>query len=402
MNTNKQVLYLSYDGLCDPLGQSQILPYLFKLCADGYMFTVISFEKPTGLKKHKQELARRISAFPIKWIPMKYSKNPPVLSTIYDLFRMKSKVRKELRNHTFDLIHVRSYLPMLIAEKYCHSHKVIFDMRGLWPDERKESGLWPINRPLFRKIYSFFRGKESQFISHAHAIVSLTHEGVSALKERYPNAKIDQKVTVIPCCADEAKFDPNIINSDVRRELGLRKEAKVLIHVGSVGTWYRLDQEIMFFNILQEKDHNWHFLILTQEVEKAKNEVLSLAKSPESIRVMSTSYDQVPSFLSIANLSILLIQPSFSKRASSPVKLGESLMMGVPVVVNAEVGDNIDFLNGGKNGLIIYDGDEFHDVLKDFVIKDFNSNDIRRFALENVSLEKGYQLYSTLYHEILQ
>ena len=40
-----KVLYCTYDGLLDPLGQSQILPYLFKFKSFIYKLNVISFEK---------------------------------------------------------------------------------------------------------------------------------------------------------------------------------------------------------------------------------------------------------------------------------------------------------------------------------------------------------------------
>ena len=44
----KRVLYISYDGLTDPLGQSQILPYLQHLAKESYQFTILSFEKKVG------------------------------------------------------------------------------------------------------------------------------------------------------------------------------------------------------------------------------------------------------------------------------------------------------------------------------------------------------------------
>jgi hypothetical protein len=40
-----RTVYLSYDGLDDPLGQSQVLPYLLGLAQRGHRFHVISFEK---------------------------------------------------------------------------------------------------------------------------------------------------------------------------------------------------------------------------------------------------------------------------------------------------------------------------------------------------------------------
>ncbi|MDZ7606956.1 MAG: hypothetical protein U5K79_15505 [Cyclobacteriaceae bacterium] len=39
------ILYLTYDGLSYPLGQSQILPYLEGLAALGHPITIISFQK---------------------------------------------------------------------------------------------------------------------------------------------------------------------------------------------------------------------------------------------------------------------------------------------------------------------------------------------------------------------
>ena len=40
----KTCLYITYDGLLDPLGQSQILPYIKNLNNKGYEFIIISYE----------------------------------------------------------------------------------------------------------------------------------------------------------------------------------------------------------------------------------------------------------------------------------------------------------------------------------------------------------------------
>jgi len=50
----KNVLYISYDGMTDPLGQSQVLPYLVNLSASGYNFTILSCEKKKKYKKNKE------------------------------------------------------------------------------------------------------------------------------------------------------------------------------------------------------------------------------------------------------------------------------------------------------------------------------------------------------------
>ena len=43
------VLYLSYDGALDPLGQSQVVPYVTGLASLGFRMRLVSFEKPESL-----------------------------------------------------------------------------------------------------------------------------------------------------------------------------------------------------------------------------------------------------------------------------------------------------------------------------------------------------------------
>ena len=49
----KKILFLSYDGMTDPLGQSQVIPYLEGLSKSGYGITILSFEKKERFKKMK-------------------------------------------------------------------------------------------------------------------------------------------------------------------------------------------------------------------------------------------------------------------------------------------------------------------------------------------------------------
>jgi hypothetical protein len=41
----KQVLFISYNGMLDPLGQSQVIPYLKELSKLGAQFTLLSYER---------------------------------------------------------------------------------------------------------------------------------------------------------------------------------------------------------------------------------------------------------------------------------------------------------------------------------------------------------------------
>ena len=80
---------------------------------------------------------------------------PPVLSTLYDLKRMKNSAFSLQRSHYFDAIHCRSYLPGLIALKLKKKFACpfIFDMRGFWADERVDGGMWNLKNPVFKLVY---------------------------------------------------------------------------------------------------------------------------------------------------------------------------------------------------------------------------------------------------------
>src|SRR5690349_20856012 len=105
-----EVLYISYDGMTDPLGQSQVIPYLVELSKSGLHFHLVSFEKKLRYEKEKQHIAALLNASGITWHPLPYTKSPPVLSTMYDLSEMKRIGKQLIRQHDIKVVHCRSYI----------------------------------------------------------------------------------------------------------------------------------------------------------------------------------------------------------------------------------------------------------------------------------------------------
>jgi hypothetical protein len=97
------VLYISYDGMCDPLGGSQVLPYLFGLARLGHRITLISFEKRERSAEERDAVGRACAEAGIEWRPLAYHKRPPVLSTLYDVRRMRDLAFRLHRKKRFDI-----------------------------------------------------------------------------------------------------------------------------------------------------------------------------------------------------------------------------------------------------------------------------------------------------------
>ena len=161
-----KILYLSYDGMTDPLGQSQIIPYLTGLSKAGYQITILSCEKKQPFIKQKNNIKKLLQSNNIKWKPIPYSSYPPVLSTIWDIYKLKRKAIQLNSKTNFDIVHCRSYIASLIglSLKFRYNIKFIFDMRGFWADERLDGNIWNHKNLIYRYIYKYFKKKEKDCI----------------------------------------------------------------------------------------------------------------------------------------------------------------------------------------------------------------------------------------------
>ena len=102
------VLFISYDGLTDPLGQSQILPYICGLRQKGHQYSILSFEKPDRFNVNQAAVKILLNRCNIPWEHHFYTKNPPVLSTLLDLKAMKQAIEIHVRNNDCHALHCRS------------------------------------------------------------------------------------------------------------------------------------------------------------------------------------------------------------------------------------------------------------------------------------------------------
>jgi len=406
-----EVLYMSYDGMTDPLGQSQVIPYLQGLSKLGFHFTLISFEKKERFEKSEKQISALLKHSNIDWVPLTYTKSPPILSTIYDVMRMRSKAFELHQQKKFSIVHCRSYISSLVglAMKKKFGVKFIFDMRGFYADERVDGGLWKLSNPLYKMVYDFFKGREKQFLSNADYTISLTENGKREIQswKEIPNQPIP--IQVIPCCADLEKFSSTQIDTtklqELRTQLSIHENDFVLSYLGSVGTWYMLDEMLDFFKCLLEQKPNAKFLFITNEpaslvLNKAEEKNISADK----FIITTAPHSLVPTYLALSSVSIFFIKPVFSKRASSPTKQGEIMGMGIPYVCNAGVGDVDEIVADTNSGFVvnIFSIADYQNTVKDLLENKLNKEQIRNGATKYYSLEKGVEKYHSVYKALLK
>lgn len=389
-----KILYISYDGALDPLGGSQVVPYVLGLARAGYQMTLLTYEKADKLAAQSRvdALRAKLAAASVEWLPQPYHSGLSVLTTTIDLLLGGLAVS---RRGKFDLLHARSYPSALLAQQLARLWRVpwVFDVRGFYPEERVDGGIWPKDGALFKLT----KRLERSFDGHAAAIVTLTHASVPIIEKRVRAARGKAQVHMIPTCVDLDRFTPRLRD----------QEKFTLAYVGSLGTWYLTEPMMRFAKLAQQAKEDVHIRFVTNDpVTKVTALAAQHGVDLQRFSVDSVAHEDVSDAVGPAGATFFFIQPAFSKVASAATKFGESLAMGLPVVINAGVGDSEQLVVGRGLGLVVKD---FSDEALSSAAQQIRAmaDDqalrarCRRVADEVFSLQRGVQSYVAIYQSLL-
>lgn len=409
--SEKKILFISYDGMTDPLGQSQVIPYLAGLTKQGYQFTILSCDKPEKFQANKTYVENLIAPYPISWVSIPYHKKPPVFSSVYDYFKLKQKAKELHKLHHFSMTHTRPGLPQLVALylKKKFAVKFMNDIRGFWADERVDGGMWNLKNPLYKMVYNFFRAKEDECIHIADYNTCLTYKAKEIL-EKLPQIKQPVKVSVVPCSVDLALFNPAAVDKNLKQvfknELNISDDDFIISYLGSIGGWYMTKEMMQFCKKLLDKKPTAKFLFISNNNHQDIADAAAQYEIPAGkIIVKMGKRHEVPVLLSFSSYSLFFIKPCFSKLSSSPTKHGEIMAMGIPVITNSGVGDVKEIVEKYQSGYVL---DDFSDAAMQKTVDaicnraiEFDRDAIRAGAEDFYNLEKTLETYRRVYNGVL-
>ncbi len=404
------VLFISYDGMTDPLGQSQVIPYLAGLTKFGYQFTILSCEKPENFSLHKNEIQSLSEQFSIKWVPVKYHKKPAVFSTVYDVYHLKKKAKKLHVKEKFDMVHTRAGIPALVGLwlKKKYGIKFLNDIREFYADSRVEGAIWDTNKFFYKKIYLFFQQKEKEQIGLSDGIVCLTDAAENIIKH-WKQYKDEIPLKVIPCSVDMNLFNPANIDiskkENFKKELKIQDEDFIISYLGSIGSWYLIDKMMQLFKTISNNIPAAKFLFISPAEHKT---IIATANKfglkENKLIIKQAKRNEVPLLLSFSKYSVFFIKACYSKQSSSPTKHGEIMAMGIPVITNSGVGDVAKIVEKYHSGIVLKElnASEFKCVAELICRKnDLKPNEIRTAAKEFYNLDNAVEKYHDIYQQIL-
>ena len=394
-NASLRVLYISYDGLLDPLGQSQILPYVRQLSGQNVRLHVFTFEKRRGAegKRERRALRVQLRSQGITWVNVRYHKTPVLLASATDIVIGVVIAATLVVRHRVHVVHARSYVAAFMAWLLKRSLGIpfIFDMRGFWADERVEGGLWRSGSLLYRLV----KRLETRLLADAAHVVTLTPQASQELGDRRLTTA---PITVIPTCTDLDLFRP----APERSVAG----PVVFVYSGSIGTWYLFGELLDFFLRARRKFPGARLGLITHgDEDLIRSEVASRGIPSHAVGWERLHYRQVPGRLAEARVGLAFYKPGYSRQATCPTKMGEYLACGLPVVINRGVGNTEEILEKRDVGIVIRD---FTDETYDEALVDLErlledpavGARCRQTAVDHFSLGMGVGRYREMYERI--
>jgi glycosyltransferase involved in cell wall biosynthesis len=374
MHQKQRILYVSYDGILEPLGYSQVYKYLVKQ-SKFFDFDLISFEKSKDPFRSNtlESMHKKMRSHNINWYYQKYSSGFGFISSLINLFFLIFKVLILALKNNYNTLHVRSYLPaipLLFARPFIKS-KIVFDIRGFWIDEKHDRLGW--NKYSFKFLALKFI--EKRLFKISDHVVTLTEESKWVIENKFKI--LSNKITCIRTCVDLKEFRSNGGESIEEINIG---------YLGSIDTAYDFN---LFLQLIDSLHHSlnkeFRITILTKQTNLASEKLKALDLDiPFEIRFVHGK-DLIESISKFTFLAFFL-KKNDSLKASMPTKIGEALALGIPIICNRFNEDICKLIDDGSFGLLVDSREEMDKVLSVAL----SNNEVIKFRDNSVKAAKKY------------
>ena len=329
------MLFVSYDGLLDPLGQSQILPYILGLIRVGYKFSILSYEKDYRDPIETLNLRNKLKEYDIDWYYLRFNTQGRKGKFLRHLFEGAKEIRRICRNQQYQHVHLRGFVSAFIYKLSFVRQPYIYDYRSFTVDEWAEAG-------------------SIKFGSYYHRFLKLVDQwaltGMSALVVLEPGAKellkVNYFISKVPTAVIRTATDPD---KYIKRTHSIVDDGVKFIHLGGVLFPYRIDKALEFVEKFQKVYKNSTLTFFNEGQHKQLWEFVSRSSIDASLVTVETvNHNDIPVRLSSFDAGLIFIEPTPCRKVCSPTKLGEYLAAGLPVISAGGI-EVIDYVSNKYN-----------------------------------------------------
>jgi glycosyltransferase involved in cell wall biosynthesis len=308
--------------------------------------------------------------------------------------------------YRIQIIHARSYVPGFIglSYKWILRKKVIFDPRGLIPEELLLAQGWLETSWKYR----VWKRIEKWLLKGADKVYVLSEP----FAKHYQKIVPELKPLITPCCVDTTQFIYDAKKrAELRKKFGIEDKLVVVFTVGCFVPYQLLDGGIKLFQQIQKLEPKSILLLLTPDKDQIQQ---YLTRNPRishlasRISIFSPNFTEMPDYLLMSDIGLLVRVPSVISEVASPVKFAEYLACGVPVIAYPNIGDTQKIIDQEQVGVVInpsnevYTEQQIQKLLSELSDRETLALHCRTTAINQLSWEKYLDLYYTTYQSLLK
>ena len=371
-NKTNSAYYLYVTGILDnPILKSQVLNWIEVLQERGIVFDILSCPSIPYLLRHGKrqraiirEFGGRLKVRIHQAVTLRSLDRFDPISPLIKALRVLRVIQNKRREYKIDRVVLQSrsginHRTFALLKKISGKTRIVFDFRGAAAEEYLNSlGYDSIAAVTDEKTVSRYHRRVSHDVEMMR-IADLVYCVSGALKSYLldlPGAgTMTGKISVVPGAADENTFfhDPGL-GEKLRRSLGLEGK-KIAVYTGRLKNKYHKKELVFEFAArFIAADPANHFICLTPDMEIANELKVQNGIADGNIMIAFTDDPaEINAFLNAAELGIILRDDVMTNRVSSPTKLAEYLLAGLPVLASDHIGDYSDFIRRHNLGFIV-------------------------------------------------
>lgn len=341
------ILFIGYWAFHEGLTSSTILPHLRILSNLPYVQEIIytSIERDLTVKCFSLNIPK------VTHIPLYSSDSKNVyINKWHDFTRFPEILTNIILQQNITMMICRGAPAGALGYLVWKKTKTPFIVESFEPhgEYMLESGVWEKFDPRYI-LESYWEAKQKRY---AAALLPVSLNYAQKLKE---DQTICKTIEVMPCCVSLENFSfQDKFRSAIRSQYRIPNNAVVGIYVGKFGGIY-LDEEAFFIfgEVLSAYSNASLFILSPDDPENIKEKIAGVPKLKSLvIHIMLIAHNEVPKYLSAADVAFATIKSTPNRKYCSAIKIGEYWANGLPVVITPGIGDDSEIIETEGGGVV--------------------------------------------------
>jgi len=331
------------------------------------------------------------------WIPIYASQNM-VYSTRFTFKLMHICAKWHLKNKLYniqpDIVHCRSYhaawAALSVKIKYKFTYKIIFDGRGLWPEEIALKK----NYNEYDNNFLFLKAIEKKLLKECDVSIAVS----DTMKNHYNQLGAKKSECVYLSTSIEQLMPDTIISK--------KKQTVTFCYVGALSekTWHKPQELVKLYRYLKKTFENIELIIVTTANHNELRSYFQEFDDSEISFQSTKTPSELKDILNQANIGIMsyfIPKTEREKLLSNmvlAVKTVEYLAAGLPILTNKYCGGAAHLIESNKVG-ISYDPNTFSELTEENIRSLLTTNTISK-CISLAKAEFDYSVNAEKYNKI--